>query len=339
VSDPPSGLQAAARSHTGAEQHAATSLTVAVLNYNGKELLEAMLASLAQQSLEGFAVVVVDNGSTDGSPEHVRAHWPAVELIELMPNRGVTPALNVALDAMSSELVGLFNNDMELEPDCLAQLVAALDAHPEAGSATPKMLDFSDRYVLDGAGDLLNWRGGGGRRGHGSPDTGQYDEPQEVFAACGGAAVYRRRALDAVGPLDEAYFAFYEDLDWAFRAQLAGFRCRYVPSAVLYHRGSATLGRGLNDFNAYHLWRNPIWLVAKCYPVGALARHAPQLLRGQAGNLWTAVRERKLRLWARAIADALRGLPAALGRRRAVQRARAIGHAELEARARTSPPR
>lgn len=339
MSDPASGVQPTARQHAGAERRAATRLSVAVLNYNGKELLEAMLASLARQSLDSFALVVVDNGSTDGSPDYVRERWPEVELIELMPNRGVTPALNVALEAMSSELVGLFNNDMELEPDCLAQLIAALDAHPEAGSATPKMLDFFDRHTLDGAGDLLNWRGGGGRRGHGSPDAGQYDEPQEVFAACGGAAVYRRRALDAVGLLDEAYFAYYEDLDWAFRAQLAGFRCRYVPSAVLYHRGSATLGRELGDFNAYHLWRNPIWLVAKCYPVTALARHAPQLMRGQAGNLWTAVRERKLRVWARAIADALCGLPAALRKRRAVQRARVIGHAELEALARTSPPR
>jgi GT2 family glycosyltransferase len=133
---------------------------------------------------------------------------------------------------------------------------------------------------------------------------------------------------------DEAYHAYYEDIDWAFRAQLAGFRCRYVPSAVLYHRGSATLGRGMNEFNAYHLWRNPVWLIAKCFPAGALVRHAPDVLRGQAGNLSVAIRERKLRVWLRAMRDALRGLPAALRRRREVQRTRAISVAGLEAVAR-----
>ena len=136
--------------------------------------------------------------------------------------------------------------------------------------------------------------------------------------------------LDVVGRFDEAYFAYYEDIDWAFRAQLLGFRCRYVPSAILYHRGSATLGRGMSDFNGYHLWRNPIWLIVKCYPAGALLRHAPALLRGQAGNLFTALRVRRGRVWARATRDALRGLPSALRKRCEVQRARVITLAELE---------
>jgi GT2 family glycosyltransferase len=198
------------------------------------------------------------------------------------------------------------------------------------------MLDFVDRELIDGAGDMLNWRGGGRRRGHGERDAGQYDHPEEVFGPCGGAAMYRRGALQAVGGFDEAYNAYYEDIDWAFRAQLAGYRCRYVPAAVLYHRGSATLGRGMTDFNAYHLWRNPVWLIAKCFPARALARHAPDLLRGQAGNLYVAIRERKARIWATAMRDALRGLPAVLRNRRAVQCSRAITIAELETVARAA---
>jgi GT2 family glycosyltransferase len=201
------------------------------------------------------------------------------------------------------------------------------------------MLDFTERDVLDGAGDLLNWRGGGRRRGHGTPDTGQYDGVEEVFGPCGGAALYRRTALDLVGGFDEAYFAYYEDIDWAFRAQLLGFRCRYVPSAVLYHRGSATLGRGMSEFNGYHLWRNPIWLIVKCYPAGALLRHAPALMRGQAGNLLTALREGRLRIWMRSMRDALAGLPVAVRKRRAIQRTRVISPAELEAVARIAQQR
>ena len=314
-------------------------LTVVLTNYNGRALLECVLPSLQAQTFRPFDTVVVDDCSSDDSVAYLREHWPEVSVIELPHNRGVTAAMNVALDASGSELVGLFNNDTELAPDCLSELVAELDRSPRLGSVTPKMLDFARREVIDGAGDLLNWRGGGRRRGHGERDSGQYDHPQEIFAACGGAAIYRRAVWDAVGALDEAYHAYYEDIDWGFRAQLAGFRCGYVPSAVLYHRGSATLGRGMSEFNGYHLWRNPIWLIAKCYPLGALLRHAPALARGQAGNLLVAARERKLGVWARAMRDALLGLPAALRKRRAVQRTRVISLAELEALARTAHER
>ncbi len=312
-------------------------LTVVIPNYNGRAMLATMLDSLQRQTLQPAQIVVVDDCSEDDSVEYLNASWPLVRVVRLPDRSGVTAALNACLAAAETELVGLFNNDMELAPDCLAELVAALDAHPNAGSATPKMIDFADRTVLDGAGDALSWRGGGRRRGHGETDAGQYDRAEEVFGPCGGAALFRRESLDAVGAFDEAYFAYYEDLDWAFRAQLLGFRCRYVPTAVLYHRGSATLGRGMNEFNGYHLWRNPVWLIVKCFPGASLLRHAPSLARGQAGNLYTAARERKLRTWARAMRDAVLGLPGALRKRRAIQRARTISPAELE-RVAAPPP-
>jgi GT2 family glycosyltransferase len=318
---------------TGLEA-SASAVTVTIPNYNGRVLLEEMLPSLARQSLQPSAIVVVDDGSQDDSVEYLRARWPEVRVVQLPRNLGVTAALNACLAAAETELVALFNNDMELAPECLAELVSELERHPHIGSVTPKMLDFAERDVIDGAGDMLNWRGGGRRRGHGERDIGQYEQAQEVFGPCGGAAMYRRDALEAVGDFDEAYFAYYEDIDWAFRAQLAGLRCRYVPRAVLYHHGSATLGRGMNDFNAYHLWRNPIWLIAKCFPGAALVRHAPALLSGQAGNLFVALRERRLRVWLRAMRDGLLGLPGALRKRRAVQRTRAISLAELETVAR-----
>jgi GT2 family glycosyltransferase len=317
----------------------AARLTVTIANYNGRAMLAEMLASVARQTLAPAEVVVVDDCSEDDSIDYLQANWPQVRIVKQPERRGVTAALNACLAAAQTELVGLFNNDMELAPDCLAELVAEIERHPRIGSVTPKMLDFAERSSLDGAGDALSWRGGGRRRGHEQRDVGQYEEAQEVFGPCGGAALYRRGALDAVGGFDEAYFAYYEDIDWAFRAQLQGFRCRYVPSAVLYHRGSATLGRGMSEFNGYHLWRNPVWLIAKCYPAGALLRHAPDILHGQAGNLYTAVRAGRLRTWARAMRDALAGLPAALAKRRAIQRGRVISLAELEDVAASAPER
>jgi GT2 family glycosyltransferase len=305
-------------------------LTVAIPNYNGRALLEEMLPSLQRQTLRPATIVVVDDCSEDDSVAYLADCWPQVRVIRQPQRGGVTAAMNACLAAADGELVGLFNNDMELDPNCLAELVAELERHPQVGSVTPKMLDFAERAVFDGAGDLLTWRGGGRRRGHGERDTGQYDSPGEVFGPCGGAALYRRWALERVGGFDEGYFAYYEDIDWAFRAQLTGVRCRYVPTAVLYHRGSATLGRGMTDDNGYLLWRNPVWLVAKCYPIRMLVRHAPAIFRGQAGNLYTALREHKPQVWARAMRDALRGLPAVLRKRRHVQRSRVVSLAQLE---------
>jgi GT2 family glycosyltransferase len=306
-------------------------LTVAVLSYDGRHLLEVILPSLAGQRFRDFRVVVVDNGSSDGTAAWLAEHWPLVTVVALPENVGVTPALNVCVRAAQTEFVGLFNNDLELHPDALGELVGALREHPQAGSAGAKLIDYHDRTVLDGAGDTFAWAGTGDRRGHGERDRGQYDEPGEFFGACGGAAVYRRAALDVVGPFDEQFFAFFEDVDWSFRAQLAGFGCRYVPSAIVYHMGSATVGKGMSDFTQYHLWRNAIWLVAKNYPAAALLRHLPQIAYVQAAQLAGAAFERRLRLWARAMRDALRGLPEALRRRSAVQSTRRRSVRELEA--------
>jgi GT2 family glycosyltransferase len=306
-------------------------LTVAIANYNGRELLEVALRSLAAQSLEHFRVLVVDDGSRDDSVQWLHSNWPTVEVIE-QPNRGVTATLNVCLRAPETEFTMLLNNDVEVHRDCLTELLAALDAHPEAGSAVAKLLDFHRRDVLDGAGDVLTWAGSGYRRGYGEQDNGQYDTPQAIFGACAAAAVYRRSALEDVGAFDEDFGAFFEDIDWALRAQLAGYSCRYVPSAVVFHIGSATLGAGLTDFTRYQLWRNTVWMLLKGLPASVALRHAPQLLLGQLANLAVAVRDRKLRIWLRAWRDALRGLPRMWARRRQIQRARRVSPRELERR-------
>ncbi len=306
-------------------------LTVAVLSYDGRHLLEVILPSLARQSFRDFEVVVVDNGSRDDTVAWLHENWPQVQIVSLSENIGVTAALNVCVVAARGELVGLFNNDLELEPDCLGALVGALNEHPEAGWAGAKLRDFERREIIDGAGDVFTWAGTGGRRGHGELDRGQYDEPRAIFGACGGAALYRRSALERVGEFDEDFFAFYEDVDWNLRAQLAGFSCRYVPSAVVYHMGSATIGRGLSDFTRYHLWRNALWIIAKDLPGRALLRHGHQLVLGQLLNLAVAARDRKLTIWLRVWRDALRGLPRVLRKRREVMARRTLPVSRLEA--------
>jgi GT2 family glycosyltransferase len=308
------------------------SVSVVIPTWNGRALLDVALRSVGAQSRAADEVVVVDNGSGDGTVEHLRAAWPSVTVVALPRNLGFAAATNRGIEASSSEVVVLVNNDVELHPDFLRELVAGLAADPGAGSAAAKMLRFDDRGVIDATGDTLRWSGVALQRGQGERDRGQYDAPGRVFSACAGAAAYRRSALDAVGPFDEAFFAYLEDVDWGFRAQLAGQGCVYVPTAIAYHVGSASTRReGRPDPFFYGLpRRNAVWLVLKNYPGDALVRALPALLRNHAELAYVAVRDGMGRAYAAALWAAARGLPRVLAQRRAIQRARRVGRRELE---------
>lgn len=305
--------------------------SLVVLNYNGRELLDWALPSfLAQNAEEDFEVVVVDNGSSDGSVAHLVDRWPQVRVVALPENVGVTAALNAMVRAARGELIALLNNDVELEPDWLTTLATTLDHHPEAAAAAGKLLSRRDRTVIDRAGDRLRWSGACHGRGAGETDRGQYDRAEEVFAVGGAAALYRRSAIERVGPFDEAFFAYLEDVDWGFRARLAGYTARYEPSAVGWHEGGATLGT-VNAFSLYHLRRNQVWLVVKNYPARSLVRHGAAVLVFTLHAAAMAVRRRQAGLVARAYRDALRDLPGVLAKRRAIQQGRAVTQQALDA--------
>jgi GT2 family glycosyltransferase len=306
------------------------SVTALVLSYDGKHLLSTMLPSLLAQTYPDLAVTVIDNGSSDGTEEHVREHWPQVRVLRLEDNIGVAAALNRGIESSTTELVALLNNDIELDPRWLERLVAVLNEHPEAASASGKMLRFDARDVIDAAGDGMRWSSAVFNRGGGEPDRGQYDRSEEVFSACAGAALYRRPALREVGPFDEDFFAYLEDIDWGLRAQLLGFTSRYVPNAVGFHMRGATTGR---DKPRYRLpqRRNQIWLVAKNYPGAALVRHAPEIALLTLGQAVQDLREGVLGAALRGWWEALTGLPRVLRKRRAIQRSRRVDLRRLDA--------
>lgn len=307
-------------------------MTVAIATYNGRELLATVLDSLERQSTADFRTVVVDDASTDGTSAWLAERWPQVELLVQPENRGVTAALNRCLAARDgSEFVLLLNNDVELEASCIERLLRDMRAHPEAAAAQAKLLDFTRRELLDGAGDSYSWAGLAHRRGQGEQDSGQYDELREVFGVCAAAAIYRSSALERVGPFDDQLYAYCEDTDWAFRARLAGFTCRFVAEARVFHIGSASLGPRVSDFTLYHNWRNQLWVVAKNYPPAALVRHLPDLLMGLLASLYVAIRHRSVGVLLRAWRDAMRGLPLVLRKRRAIQGARVCTPGELNA--------
>jgi GT2 family glycosyltransferase len=305
-------------------------VTAVVLTYNGRELLDKMLPTLLALRDAEFEAVVVDDGSEDGTVEHLHERWPQVRVIANQRNLGVAASLNRGVQAARGEYVALLNNDIELDPGWLAALVRSLDEHPEAAATTGKLLDFHRREIFEAAGDFMRWSGMSGHYRQGEHVDGAGKEPTAVFSPCAGAALYRRSAFDEVGLFDEEFFAYLEDVDWGFRAQLAGYSARYEPDAVAYHMGGATTGRQASRFTAL-LRRNSALLVIKDYPAAALLRHLPKILAFQAISLYASYRDGILRAHLRQLGGAWRVLPSMLRKRREIQRARRVSLAELNA--------
>jgi GT2 family glycosyltransferase len=251
-------------------------VAVVIPNWNGCSLLDTCLRTLATQSWRDFAVIVVDNGSTDGTVEWVRKEFRWVRVMANEENQGFGRAVNQGICASGSRYVVTLNNDTKPEPGWLAALVNA-ELDPTVGMCASRML-FADRpEVIDSAGLCLDRAGIAWDRRGGEADDGREAGPVEVFGPCGGAALYRRAMLDEIGLFDEDFFAYLEDVDLAWRARQAGWRCLYAPAARVLHHHSATSVEG-SSFKRYLLGRNKIWLIAKNYPFARLWPYVPLLL-------------------------------------------------------------
>jgi GT2 family glycosyltransferase len=236
------------------------------------------------QTLSPLEIIVVDNGSKDGSVEWVQNTFPNVHLIANDRNLGFAAANNQALHAARGEYIATLNNDAWATPTWLAELVRAAQSDPSVGMCASKML-FADRpYMINSTGINLDWAGIAWDRQGGELDDKQENEPVEVFGPCAGAALYRREMLEELGGFDEDFFAYLEDVDLAWRARLAGWRCLYVPNAVVYHHHSATAKEG-SYFKNYLLGRNKIWLLAKNYPMPYLLKYLPIIVLYDWGTL------------------------------------------------------
>ena len=305
------------------------SVTVVVPNWNGERFLSLCLASLRVQSFRDFETVVVDNGSTDGSIDFIREHFPEVDVVALGENRGFAAAVNAGIEASATEFVALLNNDTEQDVCWLEALVSAANRHPESGLFASKLVDFHDRRVLDGAGDAIRLSGLPYRLGHGELDRGQFDEPGYVFGACAAAALYRKSLFDEVGLFDEDFVSYCEDGDLSFRAQLAGHRCSYIPDAVVYHMGSASTG-GKRSPTATRLGtRNSLSLLVKDLPLSAVPHILPFFVLGQVARLVTATVTGSLRAHLEGLAGAWRHLPLMREKRAEIQKRKQLSDAEV----------
>ena len=290
--------------------------TIAIPNWNGERFLRACLDSVRQQTFRDFDVVVVDNGSKDASLDILGSDYPEVGVVRWPENRGVAAAFNEGVRQCRGEALALLNNDMEVEPCWLQALWQALSADETAAAAAPKIM-FLDRRTIYSAGDFYRRDGIPGNRGVREVDAGQYDAPEYVFGASGGASLFRRCVFDEIGLFDETLVSYCEDVDWNFRAQLAGYRSLYVPAAVAYHWGSATGGGTLSS---YYCGRNFIRVMVKNYPPALLRRYWPAILWQELRLAAEAVRhgrEPAARARLAGQMEGVRDIPLALRQRRA----------------------
>ncbi|MBM4465660.1 MAG: glycosyltransferase family 2 protein [Chloroflexi bacterium] len=304
--------------------------SIIIPNWNGAHHLPTCLDSLRRQSYPHFEVIVVDNGSTDGSLELLERDYPKVQVVALPENRGFAGGVNAGICEAEGEIIAVFNNDAEADPRWLEELVEALARHPEAGMATPKVLLFDQRDVIHTTGDFYGVDGVPGNRGVWQRDEGQFDGKEYVFGAAGVAAAYRRAMLDVVGLFDEDLFSFCEDVDLAWRAQLVGWKCVYVPTAVVYHKLSATGG---GKMASYYCGRNFIYVMAKNYPTSLLKKYWRRIIAAQLRIAWEALKAwrgeaARARLWGQLAG--LWGLPKMLTRRRAIQASKRVSDEYLE---------
>ena len=305
--------------------------SIIIPNWNGREWLDRCLRSLLAQTLQPVEIIVVDNGSTDGSAEWLDGAFPTVRVLRQPGNLGFARATNIGIRASSGEFVVLFNNDAWAEPDWLERCVTAMKDDGVIASVACRTLDYHDPAWIYSLGDGFLPNGDAVNVARGMRYRPDLPMPRWVFGPSGCTAVYRRAALEKVGLLDEDYVSFHEDVDLNWRLLLAGYKCLYVPEAVAYHVGYAT-GRKVNDTVAFMSGRNRLLVLFKNLPWSLWLRFAVPLVLRQAQMLWWAIKG-NTEMWVRCLGAlaSLRYLPRELRKRRAASPLRRAGTAEVVA--------
>lgn len=297
-------------------------VSVLVVNYNGRYFLNACLSSLESQVIPRgeFEVLLIDNGSSDGSVEFVREHFPNVRVITLTENVGFAAANVIGLQNARGRFIALLNNDATADPSWLAEMLSSIDADSKIGGVTAKIVFAHNSSVINSAGLVLYRDGRGGDRGFRCDDGPQFAEPAEVFGACGAGVLYRREMLEAIGFFEPRFFMYYEDLDLAWRAQRHGWRFVYAPKAVVRHVHCGSSGEWSPAFcfyvernRALTSVRNGSIVLALWSCIGLVLRSVRCWLRIPFSRQWQVAHG-----WAyvRAVASMAAELPAALAARR-----------------------
>jgi GT2 family glycosyltransferase len=302
-------------------------ISVVIVNFNGLHHLATCLNALLAQEGPSFEVILVDNASNDGSVDFVRERYPQVRLIVAASNLGFAGGNNRGAADARAPLLAFLNNDTRVEPGWLLALGNGLAWATDAALVTSRIVYMHDPTVLDSAGDGVTRAGGAFKRGHGGP-VSQHLRRREVFGACGAAFLIVRAVFEEVGGFDEDFFLSHEDVDLSYRVRLRGYRCVYMPEAVVRHVGSASLGR-TSDTSVFYGQRNLEWMYLKNTPgiilLMSLPLHAVYLAAALVYFTWAG----KLPAFLSAKWAAIKGAPAMWRKRRQVQRTRRASSSDI----------
>lgn len=302
---------------------------VVIPNWNGREELAACLDSVLAQTVP-VEIVVVENGSTDGSVDMVRSSYPSVTLLVQPVNLGFAGGVNVGIRYAlhrGREFVVLLNNDAIVEPTWVEELTAVASGDACIGMVASRFVTIDGRR-LDSTGECYSTWGLPFPRGRGEERLDAYDDAVVIFGASGGSTLYRSAMLRDVGLFDEDFFAYFEDVDLSWRAQLRGWKVRLAPRAIAYHRIGATSGR-IPGFTTHQTLKNLGWVMVKNVPARFLPIVAPRLLLASSLTFARAVLRGQGATAVRAVAIALVKTPRKLRERRAIQRGRRISDATV----------
>ena len=298
-------------------------VSIIIPNYNGEEHLKVCLDSIDRQIYTDYEVIVVDNGSTDGSIRLLDSRKNPPILHRFTENKGFPAAVNYGIIHSKGKYIALLNNDIELDSKWLSLLVNALESDKSPGSVACKMKNYFDRDRIDAVGDVLTRAGNIIGRGYSEIDHGQYDASEYVFGACAGAGIYRREVFDSVGLFDEDYFAWFEDADHHFRSQLKGYRSLYVPTAVCFHKRGAT-AKKMSDLSIRLHARNHLFYLIINLPAPMFWMNFPPIIGSRIRNWWTIIRQGNGSALIWAIGKVLSVLPKLTAKRKRVQRTRTV---------------
>lgn len=254
-------------------------VTIVIPNYKGKEYLYSCVKSLYEKDHTEKKILIIDNASNDGSIDEVKKEYPDVECIMLDKNYGFCRAVNIGIEKSDTPYVILLNNDTVIKENYVGYLLEAIKNAPDTFSIEPKMIQYHDQSKIDSAGTYYNAMGWAFAYGK-DREIEKYNHARKIFAACAGAAIYRREIFDEIGMFDEKHFAYLEDIDVGYRARIAGYNNRYEPKAEVIHVGSAASGARYNEFKIRLSSRNNIYLLYKNMPILQKILNSPFLFVG-----------------------------------------------------------
>lgn len=285
-------------------------ISIIIVNWNGEKFLEDCFNSLHTQSYKNFEVIFVDNASTDGSLPIAERLASALNLdikfVELDRNAGFAEGNNEGLKYSTGQYIALLNTDTVAEKDWLKNLIEAMEENPEVGICASKLIVVGEN-VIDSAGDGYSTFGHAFKRGEGNLPQ-NFIKKEYVFGACAGAALYRGKMIDEIGLFDEDFFLIFEDTDLNFRAQLNGWKCLYVPDAIVYHKVGGSM-KNISELAAYFSVRNDKLVKIKNLPVSILFRKLHCLILGEVIWFFYYLINGRFMYYLRANFDVLKNLP------------------------------